>query len=138
MNQERAGSWLLRVAIAIAIAVLTNEVGFGQDLSGVWRGNWNSQSTGHRGRLSATFRQDCPGYVNARFRGTFAKVIPFVYRARLQVVHQQPGYMVLAGSKKLGPIMGQFEYYAEVQDGCFSASYSSKRDRGTWIMSKPR
>ena len=113
-------------------------VATGQDLSGHWNGAWQSQTTGHRGRISATFCQIDSCQVQAKFKGTFARIIPFRYRTKLQIVHQEPGLMVLGGSRKLGPIMGQFTYEGTISNGQFSAQYSSKRDRGTWNLSRQR
>ena len=108
----------------------------GQDLSGAWRGNWNSCRTGHRGRLNATFCRIDDHQVQARFRGTFARIVPFRYRAVLNVVHEEPGMMVLSGSKKLGPIMGSFSYDATIVGNRFDATYHSRRDHGRWQMSR--
>ena len=107
-----------------------------QDLSGQWTGYWHSDTNNHRGRLAATFSQTSPYQVEARFRGSFAKVLPFRYRAKLDVIHQEPGLTILCGSKKLGPLMGEFRYYAEITDCQFNATYSSRRNRGTWVMSR--
>ncbi len=129
---------LCQVVVGTILVTLLCGFGYAQELEGHWRGDWHSQSTGHRGRLSATFCQTSPTQVEARFRGTFAKIVPFRYRAKLEIVHQEPGLIVLSGSKKLGPVMGEFSYHAEIQNGCFSASYASKRDLGTWTLSQTR
>ncbi len=107
-----------------------------QDLAGNWSGSWQSQSTGHRGRISATFCQVNSCQVQAKFRGTFARIIPFRYRTNLNIVHQEPGLTIMAGSRRLGPLMGTFSYEAVISNGQFSAQYSSKRDRGTWNLSR--
>ncbi len=107
-----------------------------QDLSGKWRGAWVSQSSGHRGKLNARMTQNNNGQYRAVFTGTFAKIIPFRYAVNLDVVGRNGNQLHLAGSKKLGPIMGEFRYSA-VSDGCsFRASYSSKRDSGQWNLDR--
>lgn len=101
-----------------------------------WHGNWHSQRSGHRGKLSATFRRINDHQVRANFRGTFAKVIPFRYPARLNIVHEEPGLVILNGSKRLGPIMGEFRYEAIITPRHFSSTYRSKRDWGNWTLSR--
>ena len=120
----------------LVVATVPNQQANGQDLSGPWSGYWHSQTNQHRGRLQATFSQSNPYQLEARFRGTFAKVLPFRYRAKLDVIHQEPGLTILCGSKKLGPLMGEFRYYAEITECQFNATYSSRRNRGTWVMSR--
>ncbi|MEM7782371.1 MAG: hypothetical protein AAF939_12220 [Planctomycetota bacterium] len=109
--------------------------GQAQDLSGRWRGGWQSCNTGHQGKLNATFCRIDSTHVKANFSGTFAKVIPFRYRPVLNIVHEEPGLMVLEGSRRL-PLMGQFQYQATISGQQFSASYQSRRDNGYWYLSK--
>ncbi len=115
-------------------AVTFSQPASAQDLSGHWSGDWRSCKTSHRGKLSASFCRLDAQHVQANFRGTFAKIIPFRYKAVLNVVHEQPGLMQLSGSKKLGPVMGTFSYDATITGDNFNATYSSRRDRGLWQM----
>jgi len=101
-----------------------------------WQGNWLSQRSGHQGKLSATFRRINDHQIRADFRGTFAKIIPFRYPARLNIVHEEPGLMILSGRKRLGPIMGEFRYEAIITPRHFSSTYRSKRDWGNWTLSR--
>jgi len=102
-------------------------------LGGRWRGGWESYSTGHQGRLSAKFRRIDSTHVRAKFKGTFAKIIPFRYRPVLDIVHEEPGLMILQGNKRL-PFGGNFQYNATVTGNQFSATYRSRRDNGVWNM----
>jgi len=105
-------------------------------VSGNWKGSWISHTNGHHGNLNARIRQvDCNHY-RAVFRGTFFKVIPFRYSAKLEVVEQQPGYTRLSGSQRLGPPMGDFGYEAIVSGNQFQATFHSKKDRGVWQMTR--
>ena len=122
------------IAMFVACALcLANESAVAQDLSGNWRGNWQSYTNSHRGRLSAKFYRLDACHVQAKFRGTFFKVIPFRYKAVLNVVNEQPGMIQLSGSKRL-PLSGTFSYDATISGNQFEATYSSKRDRGVWSM----
>lgn len=106
------------------------------NLSGQWSGSWVSCKNGHNGKLRATFCRINDCQVEAVFVGSFAKILPFRYRAILDVVHEEPGMIQLRGSKKLGPIMGTFAYEATITGTQFSATYRSKRDCGKWSMSR--
>ncbi len=103
-------------------------------LTGSWTGGWNSQTTGHQGPLRASIRPTGDGHYSATFTGKFFKVIPFRYQMNLQVVGASDGVLQLAGSKKLGPLMGYYSYNATVSGNSFSASYRTKRDSGTFFM----
>jgi hypothetical protein len=121
--------------IPIALAPPTPAQSEADALAGVWCGSWQSCRTGHRGKLSATFCRIDGQHVQARFRGTFAKIVPFRYQPVLTVVHEEPGLLVLQGTQRL-PMMGDFHYQATVAGDTFSATYQSRRDRGTWTMSR--
>lgn len=124
------------VAILTLLFVLCF-IGFADadQLDGRWRGGWQSCTNGHKGRLNAQFCRVDANHVRATFKGTFAKVIPFRYRPVLDIVHEEPGLMVLQGNKKL-PVVGNFQYNATITDNNFSATYQSKRDNGIWFMSR--
>lgn len=125
-----------KITSILLVLCLTSFIGSsasGQELSGTWSGAWISGANNHRGRLSATFCQTQPDQVQAKFRGTFAKIIPFRYRTNLNVVHQQAGLTILSGTRRL-PLSGEFRYYAEIQDGCFQGQFSSGRNFGCWTL----
>ena len=110
---------------------------YGQDfeLAGQWNGNWKSCKSGHHGKLNAQFCRLDETHVQAKFTGSFAKVIPFRYRPVLNIVHDESGLMILEGNKKL-PLVGNFYYTATVSEAGFSATYRSRRDQGVWQMSR--
>ena len=106
------------------------------DLSGVWKGGWVSCRSGHQGRLSATFCRIDACHVRARFRGTFAKILPFRYPATLKIIEERDGRMRLSGSQRLGPLMGNFEYEITISNNRFEAVYRSRKDCGRWTLEK--
>jgi|TARA_B110000495_G_C22974802_1_gene572449 hypothetical protein len=110
---------------------------YGQDfeLAGQWNGSWKSCNSGHHGKLNAQFCRLDETHVQAKFTGSFAKVIPFRYRPVLNIVHEESGLMILEGNKKL-PLVGNFYYTATVSEAGFSATYRSRRDQGVWQMSR--
>ena len=117
------------------IACLFTQAVLADGLSGQWRGSWKSINTGHRGRLGAQFCRIDSTHVQAKFKGTFAKVIPFRYKPVLNIVHEEPGLIVLQGNKKL-PLVGNFEYNATIVGNQFNATYRSRRDHGVWYMQR--
>ena len=106
------------------------------DLSGTWKGTWVSCKSGHNGKLRATFCRLNDKQVQAVFVGSFAKILPFRYKAVLDIVHEESGMIVVRGSKRLGPLMGTFSYQATITEDRFDATYNSKRDWGKWSMSR--
>ena len=104
--------------------------------AGCWEGSWLSCKTGHHGKLRATFCRLDDNRVEATFSGSFAKILPFRYRAVLDVVEEVPGKIKLRGSQRLGPVMGTFSYEATIEGDRFEATYQSRRDCGKWTLSQ--
>lgn len=142
-NESPVWVRLFRLAVSMALILLctapvrgqsVNTTPSSESLSGAWSGGWHSQTTGHKGPLNADIRPSSNGNYSATFTGKFFKIIPFRYQMQLNVVSQNGNRMELAGTKKLGPLMGYYSYRAVVQDGQLSASYRTKRDRGTFTL----
>lgn len=101
--------------------------------AGQWNGSWHSQPTGHKGTLRAKIRQTQPGTYQAVFYGRFAKVIPFIYPAKLQHV---PGTCNCYTSSQRLPLLGTYKMSATVTDQRFYATFGGKKDAGTFDMSR--
>ena len=127
---------ILALIVPMILLCLTN-LSRGQDfeLAGQWKGSWKSCKSGHHGKLNAQFCRIDETHVQAKFTGSFAKVIPFRYRPILTIVQEESDYMILEGNKKL-PLVGNFYYSATVSEAGFSATYRSRRDQGVWQMSR--
>ena len=106
------------------------------DITGCWCGHWESCTDGHSGPLWASICKVNDDCYQARFGGRFLGIIPFRYVQDLRVVKREGNKITLAGERQLGPIMGTFSYTATVTAHDFVASYSSKRDSGSFIMRK--
>ncbi|MCO8122285.1 hypothetical protein NHH03_11090 [Stieleria sp. TO1_6] len=100
---------------------------------GRWGGSWSSQSTGHQGALRARIRQVDSNTYRALFAGRFAKVIPFVYPAKLQRV---PGTCNTYQSSTRLPLMGEYRMTATVSEHHFHATFQGRKDRGVFEMSR--
>lgn len=103
--------------------------------SGVWRGEWSSGSTGHRGALGARIRPVGPDRYQALFYGRFAGVIPFAYRTTLDRV---PGTVDVYTSAKKMPLLGTYRTKATISGGSFYADFAGRRDRGVFTMTRRR
>ncbi len=101
--------------------------------TGKWRGSWSSHSTGHQGPLRARIRQTGPDSYRALFSGRFAKVVPFIYPAKLQRV---PGTCDCYRTIKRLPLLGDYEMTAHVSARRFYARYKSKKDSGVFDLSR--
>lgn len=125
---------LASFACALFVSAVLSASAHATDLSGCWAGSWQSCSTGHAGVLKATFTKCGDGQYRVEFRGRFCKFVPFRYSVTLDVVEDTGECVKLAGSSYLGRMFGTFCYTAQA-DGCsFTASYSSKKDSGKFLM----
>ena len=126
------------IPLIMATLLMANTVQAGQppDLSGKWSGHWESQGSGHKGPLHGTFRKTDETHYRVVFRGRFLKVLPFRYKADLDVVGYQDGKVLLSGSRKL-LFFGTFRYHAEATCEEFVATYETNNDHGVFIMKRP-
>lgn len=67
------------------------------------------------------------------YAGRFAKVIPFVYPAKLKRV---AGTTNVYSSSQHLPLIGEYRMTATVSSGQFQARYTSKKDSGVFQMSR--
>ncbi|MCS7470350.1 hypothetical protein NZK35_27185 [Stieleria sp. ICT_E10.1] len=101
--------------------------------TGRWAGSWSSSSTGHHGPLRARIRAVDADTYRALFAGRFAKVIPFVYPAKLQRV---PGTSNRYHSSTRLPLLGEYRMTATVTPHHFNATFRGKKDLGVFRMSR--
>lgn len=128
--------WGLIVLISTLVLESASLAAEGADLTGKWRGNWKSRHNGHHGPLQARFRPVTCDKYEVVFRGRFAKVIPFRYKTTLQVTGRSSQGVHLAGSHRLGPLMGTFHYQAHATSCHFVANYQARRDHGQFLLSR--
>ncbi|MEX0824774.1 MAG: hypothetical protein WD119_01330 [Pirellulaceae bacterium] len=101
--------------------------------SGNWRGTWSSTTSGHQGPLKARIRPIGQDSYRAIFVGRFAKVVPFVYPARLERV---AGTCNCYTSTQRLPLLGDYRMTATVGPTNFRADFRGPRDRGSFAMSR--
>ena len=109
-----------------------------QNPTGTWKGQWRSESTGHSGPMRVVITPSNRGTYQARFTGRFAAIIPFAYRAELVPVQSSDGTTRLTSSKKLGPILGDYQMQTQVVGGTLSGGFQAAGDRGSILMQRVR
>jgi hypothetical protein len=113
-------------------------VGMAGDPSGRWKGQWVSQSTGHKGPMRANVWQTSQGTYDARFSGRFALVIPFTYKVSLQPSYDAFGNVHLHASKPLGPLLGSYTMNALSSGNTLNGSFQAAKDVGSIHMQRVR
>ncbi len=104
----------------------------------VYRGTWQSQSTGHSGPMRVRVTPNGNGEYTARFTGRFAVIIPFTYRARLNTVGCTNCGTEVNSHKQLGPLLGSYDMSANMSSSSFQGSFQAAGDSGRIQMSRVR
>lgn len=126
------------LATVFTTPVRADDWGVPQNPTGTWKGEWRSNSTGHRGPMRVVITPSSKGTYQARFTGRFAAVIPFAYRAELVPTKRTDGSTVLTSSKKLGPILGSYQMQTQVQGNALSGQFQAAGDKGSIQMQRIR
>ena len=134
MNRLRA----LASLICLCVAMWCVSCGHASEPVGKWRGEWQSQSTGHRGPMRANVWKSNDGTYQARFSGRFALVIPFTYKVTMQPSYDQHGNVHLHASKPLGPLLGSYTMDAVSSGNGLNGSFRAAKDVGSIRMQRLR
>lgn len=132
-----------RLALASLLLVLAGPMGwFGaaqaSDPVGVWRGEWTSGSTGHRGPMRVAVRPKSNGTYQAKFTGRFMVVVPFAYKVDMQRSFDSQGHVQYVASKKLGPLLGSYTMNTVIIGSQWVGSFQAAGDRGSINMRRVR
>jgi hypothetical protein len=101
---------------------------------GGWRGEWVSETTGHRGPLAASVKPLANGDVRVRYWGRFLKVVPFTYAVTMHRTGTgEAGEVFLTNTSKL-MFFGSFTADAVLTEHSFESRYNSKKDRGRFSL----
>ena len=139
-----------RIALAPALLLLVGCSSFPRDwkrglradptpisaIEGYWEGTWESDVNGHRGVLRAIITHEGGDRYHARFRATYRKLLRFGMAVPL-TAEQHGDVSTFQGQADLGWLAGGIYHYdghATFQD--FEATYSCKRDHGTFRMTR--
>ena len=120
------------------VMVMWVDSSFANEPSGVWRGRWYSQRTGHSGPVRAHITPVGEGRYEAKFSGRFAGVIPFAYRTPMVATSFDGATTTLVASKKLGPLLGSYQMQAIQVGDQFQASFTAGKDTGSFQMNRVR
>ncbi len=106
------------------------------DISGCWDcGYWKSFCNSHHGTLRATISR-CGANYSVTFSGTFLKVVPFRYTQVLTVTGYGDGVVYFRASRNIPMFGGQFCMTGSATACKFTAHYTSKKDRGVFVLSR--
>jgi len=105
------------------------------DITGCWSGYWLSCTDGHDGPLAARICKINDTCYEAQFGGRFWKIFPFRYATTMQVTGQEGDKLILSSSRRL-PLLGTFQMTATVTATDFIAEFTSRNDRGQFIMKR--
>ena len=103
-------------------------------IAGRWEGRWQSERTGHNGRLRAIITPQSPPRYHGRFRAAYRSVLSAEYGVMLDVQQRGPRYNFL-GAANLG-VWGRYETTGYATATQFHANYRSKFDYGTFEMER--
>jgi hypothetical protein len=107
-------------------------------IAGPWTGDWRSSVNGHRGQLRALLTPVDEETFQARFRARFWGIMSYSYSLELTAEPVSPGHWRLKGESDLGWLAGGiFQCRGMASADFLQATFDSKRDRGTFILSRP-
>ena len=135
-TMSKLSAILFYATIGLAICLCNRSSVAQENPQGVWKGRWQSQSTGHSGPMRVVISPTSRGTYQARFTGRFAAVIPFAYRADLVPQSTSDGRTILTSSKKLGPILGSYQMQTEINGNVLSGDFQAAGDRGSIMMQR--
>jgi hypothetical protein len=106
------------------------------NLAGLWEGTWVSHYNGHDGTLRAIITPCGNGRYLARYKGTFAFIVPFAYETT-HSASAQPGVTYFTGQEDLGPLAGGVYLISGWANGAtFVAHYQADKDHGVFQMQR--
>ncbi len=107
------------------------------DIAGCWEGSWQSEANGHSGKLRCVVSQRAETEYRAHFRAYFWKIFRYSYVVQLEVSRTDHLY-AFEGASDIGWLAGGvYSCQGEATPDRFSATYRSKKDHGTFEMTRP-
>ncbi len=127
-----------RILFLFGLGVLVSSMSAWAGSPQVYRGKWQSQSTGHQGpmRVKVTPRSD--GNFDARFTGRFLVVVPFTYKTQLTNQGWSDAGQQLGAYRQLGPLLGSYQMSAQMTPATFNGSFNAAGDNGQVTMRRVR
>ena len=108
-----------------------------QNLEGPWIGSWQSEPSGHSGKLKCIIKQTNKGQYEFYYWATWAKVISGGFRITCDVKKIEKEW-AFDGDKDLGSLGGKFIHSGTATPNKLKATYKSDRgDHGSFNLSRP-
>lgn len=108
------------------------------DLSGVWKGHWQSCTDQFSGTVKARITRIAPGKYQAVFTGRAFKVMPYRYTATLLACKDPAtGKVRFRCTRKL-PFWGSYWMNGTAGDCCLNARYRTDDHTGYFVMRRIR
>ena len=106
-------------------------------VEGRWEGTWRSDANGHNGRLRCVLTRSGEDKWRAAFHAKFMKIFSYSHVTTL-TGRETNGAVELRGEAKLSKLAGGlYKYEGRVTPTEFRSTYKSKRDHGTYQMTRP-
>lgn len=113
-----------------------NQCAYGDGLAGRWEGSWESHVNGHKGSLRAIITRCGENQYYARYRATYAAVLPFEFELPMFAA-EQDGVYHFSGEADLGCLAGGvYTYTGQAAGGCYRANYCARKDHGVFTMNR--
>ena len=138
-----------RLALVVGVLLVTGCSSFNRDWNAMaaapaagvapasrWEGRWVSNGNGHSGGLRCILTTTDDAALSARYRATFGPGLTFEYTVLMAVEHDGDTSR-FSGTADLGWLAGgDYEYEGTVVGDRFTSTYESRRDHGTFDMTR--
>ncbi len=102
--------------------------------TGPWDGTWRSDVDGDHGSLRCIVRESGLNQYEARFKAIHDGITPYVYTGKMRAVEDGNG-VLMTGRANL-PVHGTYDWTGRIIGDTFTADYRTKRDEGTFTMTR--
>lgn len=114
----------------------TTDISHRNDISGRWRGKWQSDVNRHSGELKCLISRIDSGHCRAIFHATYWRILRVCYSVNLSV-ELVDGRFKFRGETDLGRLAGGVYYYdGEATSSEYVSSYKCQYDHGSSHMSR--
>ena len=107
------------------------------DIQGRWAGTWNSDPSGHSGKLLCLVEKISDESYRARFDSTYKKVLHFKSTVILNGATMNDIFRFSGEAKLPWWAGGIYHYEGKVNSTNFFSTYKCKYDHGTFQMTRP-
>ena len=109
-------------------------------MGGPWEGIWKSKTSGHTGKLWCIVTKPAAGSGNVwdfDYKAEWSAVSGRFHFRQAPINPANKRSLRFKGEKDLGPLGGKFQVNMLLQHDVLQASYTSKNDKGTFLLFRP-